>query len=80
MCITHSSGPDDIDLCLINPYLNLLASHLASIFNTSFENGIVPSALNIAKIIPRHKQGNRAEASNYRPTSIPPYFAKLLEN
>jgi len=79
MHITHSSGPDDIDPCIANPYLNLLALPLAAIFNASFMTGIIPSALKMAKVVPIFKQGNRAEASNYRPISILPYFAKLLE-
>jgi len=76
---THSSGPDDIDPCIANPNLRHLAVPLAMIVNSSFDTGIVPIALKMAKVIPIFKQGNKEEVANYRPISILPYCSKILE-
>ena len=42
-------------------------------------SGIVPEKLKLAKIIPLHKKGDTHDMSNYRPISILPIFAKILE-
>ena len=45
----------------------------------SLENGTFPDKLNIARIIPLCKAGDRANISNYRPISVLPCFSKMLE-
>ena len=77
--LTHSSGHDDIDPCIVGPNLNYLAFPLSEIINCSFSSGIVPLALKIAKVSPIYKQGNKEDLKNYRPISILPYFSKILE-
>ena len=39
----------------------------------------VPDSMKIAKVIPLFKKGDKLEISNYRPISLLPSFAKLLE-
>lgn len=77
--LTHSSGPDDINPYTTSAVLNLLATPLSEIINSSFATGIVPPALKIARVTPIYKQGNRSELGNYRPISVLPYFSKLIE-
>jgi len=76
---THSAGFDDVDPYLTTPVMDLLAIPLAEIINCSLRNGVVPSAVKLARILPIHKQGSRSELSNYRPISILPFFSKLFE-
>ena len=45
----------------------------------SFEKGIVPSQLKIAKVIPIHKSGDKGCMDNYRPISLLSTFSKLIE-
>ena len=45
----------------------------------SFENGIFPYSLKIAKVTPVYKSGDSSSLSNYRPISALPSFSKMLE-
>ena len=76
---THSSGTDDLNPMILSPVMELLASPLAEVINCSLKNGIVPSEIKLAKVLPIHKQGAKNEINNYRPISILPFFSKLFE-
>ena len=52
---------------------------LHHIFLLSFDKGIVPSQLKIAKVIPIFKNGDRCNMDNYRPISLLSCFSKILE-
>jgi len=76
---THSKGVDDIDPCIAAPCVSLIAPLLAEIINCSFNTGVVPQEIKIAKVVPIYKKGMRDDHTNYRPISILPYFAKYFE-
>ena len=57
----------------------VLTQILTLLFNKSLEQGIFPSALRVAKILPIHKGESIFEMSNYRPISLLPIFSKILE-
>src|ERR1043165_8313011 len=48
-------------------------------FNCSFNTGLVPQAIKIAKVVPVYKKGAKDNETNYRPISILPYFSKFYE-
>ena len=50
-----------------------------NIINSSFEQGVFPSQLKIAKVVPIHKSGPKNDAANYRPISLLPAFSKIFE-
>ena len=52
---------------------------LRHICNTSLGQGIFPEEMNIARIIPLFKSGDKQNVSNYRPISLLPQFSKILE-
>ena len=58
---------------------HIISPHLSEIVNLSFTQGIFPSSLKIAKIVPIFKDGDRTEVNNYRPISILPIFSKTFE-
>ena len=45
----------------------------------SFQTGVFPSNMKLAKIIPVFKSGSKAEFNNYRPISLLSQFSKILE-
>ena len=58
---------------------DILCYPLAAVFNLSFSEGIFPTKLKCAKVIPVHKGDSKLLASNYRPISLLPILSKLLE-
>ena len=49
------------------------------IINLSLEKGSFPEQLKVAKVIPLHKGGRKADIENWGPISILPIFSKILE-
>jgi len=58
---------------------SMVAPILSVLINTSLEQGVFPSDLKLAKVIPLHKGGSRSDLSNYRPISLLPLFSKIYE-
>ena len=67
-----SPGYDGIHPGLIKKVANEILSPLSIVFNISISTGIVPDALNIAKVVPIYKKDNSELFSNYRPVSVLP--------
>ena len=74
-----SPGPDNIGPKLVRDSKMFLIDPLLYIFNLSFDTGIVPTRLKLAKVIPIYKKGNKASPSNYRPISMLSIFDKIIE-
>ena len=64
---------------VIKPVIDSLSSPLTYIINLSFNEGIFPSELKIAQIIPLYKNDDPMQFNNYRPVSLLPFFSKLFE-
>lgn len=58
------------------PLFNTLLTRL---INSSFETGVFPHQLKIAKVVPIHKGGSKTDVSNYRPISLLSSFSKIFE-
>ena len=56
-----------------------IAKIIAMLFNKSLNQGIFPSALKFAKVVPIHKGDSLFEVSNYRPISLLPTVSKIFE-
>ena len=52
---------------------------LTYIFNLSLEKGEFPDPLKIARVTPLYKKGSKSDPGNYRPISVLPIMAKVLE-
>ena len=73
--LTNSSpGWDNLPARLLKPYIPL-----SYIINKSFETGVFPDDLKVAKVIPIYKSGNKTLRSNFRPISILNTFSKIFE-
>ena len=58
---------------------SILIPILVSLINASFNLGIFPDDLKIAKIISLFKKGDTLDINNYRPISLLTCFSKILE-
>ena len=74
-----SPGHDNITNMVVKKVAPEISKPLCMIFNCSFNTGVVPEQLKIAKVIPIYKKENAEVLSNYRPVSVLPCFAKILE-
>jgi Reverse transcriptase (RNA-dependent DNA polymerase) len=74
-----TSDFDGLSMFFVSKFSLTLATPLMHILNCSFNTGIFPSQLKIAKIIPIHKSGSRCDMNNYRPISLLSVFSKIFE-
>ena len=72
-------GYDEITVSLLKITSAHIAAPLVNIFNSSFNSGIFPSRMKIAKITPIHKKGSQLDVNKYRPISLLPSLSKCLE-
>lgn len=72
-------GIDLISAHLLIKCQDYLAKPLTHICNLSISQGVFPSALKHAIVIPIYKSGNHAAMSNYRPISLLSAISKILE-
>lgn len=76
---TSSSGVDDISAKLLKFCREELCFPLTDVINKSLTQAIFPTNLKIAKVYPLFKKGNKDDMGNFRPISLLPTFAKILE-
>jgi hypothetical protein len=68
-----------LSMFFIKKFMSNLINPLYHIIYKSFEAGIFPSQLKIAKTVPIFKGGDKCNPDNYRPISLLPNFSKILE-
>jgi len=76
---SYSKGFDELSTVILKNCIGELCQPLCMIFNKSIEDGVVPTGLKIAKVIPIYKTEDRKLVSNYRPISVLPAFSKIIE-
>ena len=72
-----STGDDGSSMILLKQLCEPCSVPLSMIINISLEQGIVPNAMKLAKVIPIYKA--KQEFNNYRPISLLSNISKLLE-
>ena len=76
---SKSVGPNSIPIKLLRIIGHSVSPLLALLVNESFQSGIFPDKLKIAKVISLFKKGNPELPSNYRAISLLPVFSKIFE-
>ena len=75
-----ASGADGLSVKILKAAAPAISSSLARLINHCIDNGCVPSAWKLAKVIPIYKgKGSRDDMSNYRPISVLPLLSKMFE-
>ena len=74
-----SPGWDEISAKVIKSTHDSFKTPLVHVLNLSLSNGVFPSELKIARVIPFFNAGEPLLYSNYRPVSVLPLFSKILE-
>ena len=76
---SKSVGPNSIPIKLLKIIGVRVSPLLTLLVNQSFQSGIFPDKLKIAKVISLFKKGNPELPSNYRPISLLSIFSKTFE-
>ena len=74
-----SLGPNSIPMKILKLLSPLISSPLSLIINESFQSGVFPDKMKLAKVIPLFKKGCPLTSSNYRPISLLSVFSKIVE-
>ena len=69
-----STGYDNIYMVIVKKVISTIMTPLTHIGNRSFNNGVFPSKMKIAKVIPMFKTGEKNVFTNYKPVSLLPQF------
>lgn len=75
----NASGIDEMSIKIFENLPDVTLNVLVYLINKSFQMGIFPSFLKISLVIPLHKGGDVDDPSNYRPISLIPTLAKIIE-
>ena len=74
-----ASGYDDFQPLIVKQCKDIILDPLLHIYNQSFQKGIFPEQLKVAKVTPIYKKESTHLFTNYRPISILSVFSKILE-
>ena len=81
MKTNKSAGPDGIQAWIFHDFSHIVAAPLASIFNASIQQGIMPACWKIAHTVPIPKINPPGKIeSDLRPISLTPIASKVLEH
>ena len=70
---------DSIPVFVYKLLADILSPVIARLINKSFAEGVFPSILKLARIIPIHKKGPKDRRNNYRPISTLHFLSKIFE-
>ena len=75
----QSVGIDGIDVRILKKAAKIVSPYIKKAINKCIFEGVFPQCMNIAKVVPIFKTGDKNLASNYRPISILGNLSKTFE-
>ena len=75
-----SSDWDEIPTFIVKKCVDSFIEPLTYLVNSSTSEGIFPSELKLARVVPIFKSGDPSLITNYRPISVLSFFPKVVEN
>lgn len=76
---TRSTGWDGISSIFIKRYVDLLVTPITHLCNLCLQSGKFPRSLKESVVVPIFKSGRKDDIANYRPISLLPSLAKIIE-
>lgn len=77
---SSAPGPDNVHPLFIKNTSTITSKLLTKLFNHSIRNGIYPDMWKLSFVTPLHKNGDRADVSNYRPINKYNVVAKMMDS
>jgi hypothetical protein len=77
--LKNSKGVDDIPVSLLKLGRTVFSVFIRDLFNLCLFHGVYPNMLNIARVVPVFKYGDKKCINNYRPISILSVLNKIIE-
>ena len=74
-----STDYNDINMLMVKKIIIQIVRPFVHMCNVSFQTGVFPDKMKIAKVVPLFKSGEKNVFTNYRPISLLPQFSKILE-
>ena len=74
-----STDYNDINMLMVKNIITQIVRPFVHICNVSFQTGVFPDKMKIAKVVPLFKSGEKNVFTNYRPISLLQQFSKMLE-
>ena len=74
-----SIGPNSIPTRLLKQFFKEISIPIKKLINLSFETGIFPDVLKLARIIQIFKKGDLLQCNNYRPILLTSNINKIIE-
>lgn len=77
--VNKAVGLDNVSAKLLKMTAPAISRSLASLLNFSLEHGQVANDWKLARVTPVPKEGSSENLDNFRPVSVLPVIAKILE-
>ena len=76
---SKATGIHSIPNKILKDSCQVIAPFLTDIFNFSITSNIFSEDLNVSKVFPVHKSGDKDDLNNYRPIIVLPTTARVFE-
>ena len=80
LSLNKASGPDAIPNRILKGIGNEIAPFMTHLYDSSVQEGKLPSDWKTAQVTPIYKKGSRHDLANYRPVSLTVVCCKVLEH